>query len=141
MQVPDQASNAESAPLIQPFAQVPSQDVEVVLDLPEQQRSNMNQAQEETEAASDLGTIPYQAEQREKGVTETGKQQNEDPILLMHPMVAKLCQLLTQYNIQVMPPQMGDKACTLSLTCPNMPEIRMSIRNSELYEEHAAASP
>jgi hypothetical protein len=119
MQVTYQASNEESTLPIQSFAQGPSQDVEIVLGLPEQQRSNMNQTQDVTEATSEHGTnslVPQQAKQRAPGATETGDQQNGDPALLMKPMVAKLCQLLTQYNIQAMPPQMGDKAYALSLT-------------------------
>jgi hypothetical protein len=42
-------------------------------------------------------------------------------------MVTKLCRLLSQYSIEIIPPQKGDKELALSLTSPSMPQIKKSI--------------
>jgi hypothetical protein len=56
-----------------------------------------------------------------------GDKQNEDYGPLLQPMVTKLCRLLSQYSIEIIPPQKGDKELVLSLTSPSMPEIMRSI--------------
>jgi hypothetical protein len=116
IQVPDQASIADSVPpaqsFAQSFAQGLSQDVEVVIELPEKQESSMIQAQGQTVALAEHGItslVPLQAGQQGIEMSSNEDQQNRDPASFMQPMVAKLCQLLTYYNIQPMPPQKGEK--------------------------------
>jgi hypothetical protein len=45
----------------------------------------------------------------------------------MQPMVTQLCQLLTKYNIKIIPSKEDDQSCVFSLTSPGLPEILMSI--------------
>jgi hypothetical protein len=87
VQILDQESNAESALEILPFAQGPSQDIEIILPLPEQQISNLNWTQEGPLA--DPGNGPNSQDGLKESVAED--RQQCDPFRLTQPMVAKLC--------------------------------------------------
>jgi hypothetical protein len=143
MQVHDQASNVEFVPpdsqfgpVDQSFAQGSNQEVEIIFPHLAQQSHSSEQAQGmdlaylnqgPVEAQQNSIMIQSQKEQRPPAGLETERQQRQDLVSLMQPMVAQLCQLLTKYRIRAIPSKEGDQSCAFSLTSPSLPEIMMSI--------------